>query len=140
MDAEPEISHVTRTLEKRLARLSKLPQFQPPPPPSAEDLLFREKALELLASLDPKYSKPVLESLTHPPQEWSGLALAILTRVLDHVRENRPLAFPSELAEAYLENPYADHESWCRGCKFRLPRGCFEVCPLCGSQLGVLSR
>jgi hypothetical protein len=69
VEPESEISQVTRTLEKRLTRLSKLPQFQPPPPPSAEDLLFGEKALELLSRLDPKYYALVCESLTGPPQE-----------------------------------------------------------------------
>jgi hypothetical protein len=62
--------------------------------------------------------------------------MAILTRVQDHVRENRPLAFSSELAEAYLENSYAGHEVECPGCRFKLPRGYFKLCPVCSGDVG----
>lgn len=125
-------------LVRRIERLEKDPRWQPSPPPSAEDRLFRQKSEELLRTMDEQYAQLVCEDLQRSrgrPARWSGLTIAVLRRALDHVREGRPLAFPADLAQAYVDNPYAGSAAECLECRYKLPLGYYEQCPLCGGPV-----
>ena len=124
-------------LEKRLRVLEDNPLLRPPSPPepSASDLLSRQKAQEFLDQLDEKYIALMNEDAGRSPQEWSNLTLAVLSRVQDHLRENRPLAFPVEVADIYLAETWVGDDAWCTACRYKLPRGYFKLCPLCGGQV-----
>ena len=127
-----------RSLLKRVEGLENDPRFQPPPPPSAADRLFQQKAQELLREIDERYARLVTEDLqrnAHQPCRWSGLTIEFLLRVDDHIREGRPLAFPAAVAEAYVGHGYAGHDVACNQCRFKLPRAYFKLCPVCGGQV-----
>lgn len=127
-----------RSLLKRVEQLENDPRFQPPPPPSAADRLFREKSQELLRAIDKRYARLIGEDLQRNPLQphgWSGLRVEFLVRVVGHVCEERPLAFPAAVAAAYLGNPYAGHGAACNQCGYKLPWGYFKLCPVCGGQV-----
>jgi hypothetical protein len=129
---------VHRSLLKRVERLEQNPNWQPPPPPSAADRLFREKSQDLLREIDERYARLIREDLQHhfrAPDHWSGLTVELLVRVADHVTKGLPLAFPAAVAAAYLGNPYAGHEAACNQCRYKLPWGYFKLCPVCGGQV-----
>ena len=126
-------------LANRIERLEKDPRMWPPPPPSAEDLLFRKKSQELLGDLDERYTQLVREDLRRrygQATHWSGLTIALLSRVLDHVQEDRPLAFPAAVAQVYVDDPSAGDAAACLECRYKLPLRYFERCPLCGGPVG----
>jgi hypothetical protein len=134
---------VKGSLDKRVERLEKSRRFQPPPPPpGARDLKFRSKAQELMGQLEGKYATLFTEDLARGagnPRQYSGLTMAILKRVLDHLEEGRPLAFPPAVAAAYVENPDAGESASCQDCRYRLPWGYFKLCPVCGGQVRYAS-
>jgi hypothetical protein len=134
---------VRRTLLKRLEKLEKHPRCQPPPPASVADLLFQEKTLELLGQMDQRYAESVRQDLRRgPPDSYSWLTLVFFGRVLDHLQDGTPLAFPAGVAEAYVLNPDVYGNDVCRECEYKLPRGCFTLCPVCerGSVCSDLIR
>ncbi len=102
--------------------------------PSAEDLLLYKTVEELLQNMDPKYSHLAFEDLKRPPSQWSDLTLAVGKRVLDHLRQNRPLAFPDKIAEIYV-NRKVTSETRCRACGYSVPAASFKACPICGGRL-----
>jgi len=102
-------------------------------PPSAEDLLFYKTLRELLQNMDPKYGHVVLEDLKRPQR--SDFTLAVCKRVIDHIRQNTPLAFPKEVAEVYLSRKVKS-DTRCWGCGYSVPAASFTACPLCGGRLG----
>jgi hypothetical protein len=126
-----------RALVKRIERLENDPRWLPPPPPSADDLLLRKKSQELLAGLGGEYARLVEDGLKrNQPARWSGLTVAFFSRVLDHVQEGRPLAFPAVVAQVYVDNPTAGDAAACLGCHYKLPWGYFTRCPLCSEPVG----
>jgi hypothetical protein len=135
---EPHRGNVQRSLLKRVERLERDPRWQPPPPPSAVDELFRKRARQLMREVDERYTRLVVADLqrnARDPEHWSGLTVEFLMRAADHVREGLPLAFPASLAEAYLGNPHAGHAAACEKCRYKLPMGYFELCPVCGGHV-----
>jgi hypothetical protein len=66
------------------------------------------------------------------------LASGAVRIVLDHLYFGRPLVFPPEVRQAYIdageriETPLAD----CEHCGYPLPRS-FSACPLCGGRVKV---
>ena len=117
-------------------RIQKLEERFPavqPAPPSAEDLLFQEKLGELLAQMDEKHASVVQEDLAHPLSEATDLTLALCLRTLDHIRQNTPLAFPREVAEAYLRGKVSS-ETKCQGCRYSVPAS-FKACPVCSGRV-----
>jgi hypothetical protein len=126
-----------RSLERRLAVLAKDRRFQPPPSPSPEDLLLEQKIPELLDQMNPAYGNRVKEEMrSRPLREYSDFALAVLKIAMEHVTENRPLAFPDVVAEVYLRDEHAHAGVECRSCRYRLPLLHFSQCPLCGGEVG----
>jgi hypothetical protein len=120
-----------RALMKRLEKLENNPRWQPPPPPSAEDLLYREKLRELLSGMEQKYAEIVYQDLA-PGGEWSAFTSAVMSRLFDHLERGTPLAFPAAVAETYLLNPKAGYDAECEECGYKLPLGPFTTCPVCG--------
>lgn len=119
------------SLERRLVHLEANPLWQPRPPRTAEDLLFREKLQEILQKIDPNYSRLVYGDLNHGSdvqalRQYSALTLAVMSRVADHVRM---------VAQAYLENPFSPEGEVCRSCGYELPKMCFRQCPICGGTV-----
>lgn len=127
---------VLRSLAKRVKRLEKDPCFQPPPPPTAKDLLFDQKARELLNMVDEKFGLIVVEELNKigSLDYVSPITVAMIEVVEDHVNEGRPLAFPNVVAEAFM-SPYMGEKAACLECRYRLPPRAFKVCPLCGGKV-----
>jgi rubrerythrin len=118
-------------------RIQKLEERFPavqPAPPSAEDLLFWERLEQLLAQRDAKYLDSIREDLQRPLSQASQLTLAVCQRVLDHIRQNTPLAFPREVAEVYLHRKVTG-ETVCSGCGYSVPAASFKACPVCGGRL-----
>ena len=128
-----------RALIARVERLENDRRALPSPEPTAADRLFRKKSQELLAGLGEQYARFVSDDLERNPSQpacWSGLTLALFSRVIDHIHEGRPLAFPAVVAQAYVDNPQAGDIAACLGCRYKLPRGFFARCPLCGEPVG----
>ena len=135
------VDEMKRSLGKRVERLERERRFQAPPPPSAKDLHFWPMAQELLRQLDQKYATLVQEDFARgDPRQFSALTMAVASRVLDHLEEDRPLAFPPAVAAAYVENPDARESASCQDCRYRLPWGYFKLCPLCGGQVGYVKH
>jgi len=123
------------SLARRVQQLEQRLHVVPPsPPPSNEDRLLHKTVEGLLQTMDPKYSHLAFEDLKRPPRQWSDFTLAVCKRVLDHIRENRPLAFPDEVAEIYVSGRVTA-ETRCRACGYSLPAASFIACPLCGGRL-----
>jgi hypothetical protein len=102
------------------------------------DQLLRNKAQQLMREVDERYTQLVVADLqrnSRDPEHWSGLTVEFLMRAADHVRDGLPLAFPASLAEAYLGNPHAGHAAACQQCRYKLPVGYFELCPVCGGRV-----
>jgi hypothetical protein len=136
--SEPQRGNVQRSLLKRVERLERDPRWQPPPPPTGADLLFRKKAQQLLREVDERYARLVVADLqrnSHDPGRWSGLTVEFLMRAADHVRGGLPLAFPAAVAEAYLSNPHAGHATACQQCRYKLPSAYFKLCPVCDAPV-----
>ena len=136
---------VKRSLLKRVERLERDPRWRAPPPPSAEDQLLWKKAQELLRRIDPNDARSIGEDLgpargLHQPSQWSGVTMTFMSRVLDHIQEGTPLAFPADVAEVYRENPDAKENDSCRTCRYKLPSRYFQVCPVCGGPLSSANR
>ncbi|PWU03905.1 MAG: hypothetical protein C5B51_17950 [Terriglobia bacterium] len=130
------------SLVKRVERLEKQARLQTrvvPPESNREERLFQEKADELLSRIDEKYARLIREGCSADPAEWSHLAVTFFKRVLDHVHEDRPLAFPTGVAEAYLRDPCAGAAVSCKSCRYKLPAGHFTECPVCGGFVAELA-
>ena len=121
------------SLVRRIDQLEKHPQWEPPAPPTAEEQLFAKKLEQLFTEIDDKYARSILTDFkqAHAIDQCSGLTCAFGNRVLDHCLFGMPLAFPSAVAEIYLENPSAGDSAYCQQCHYRLPRSYFKFCPLC---------
>ena len=98
-----------------------------------ERLADEKKLKQLLTEIDDKYARSILADFkrAHAIDQCSGLTCAFGNRVLDHCLFGMPLAFPSAVAELYLENPSAGDSAYCQQCHYRLPRSYFKFCPLC---------
>src|SRR5580704_16609853 len=122
-----------RSLERRCAALAGVPRFQPPASPTPEDLLFGQKVQELLDQINPEYGNRVREEMgSRPMCEYSDFTIEVLRTAMEHVTEQRPLAFPAAVAEVYLRNERTHAGRECRSCRYRLPLFHFRLCPLCG--------
>src|SRR5262249_3080774 len=115
-------------------KVGKKAYCQRSPPRTAEELLFQQKSLELLGQMDQSYVEAINRDLqrSDPSKRWSMLTLAFYCRVKDHLQDGTPLAFPAAVAKAYVLNPDVNDTDVCRECDYRLPRGHFTLCPVCG--------
>jgi hypothetical protein len=87
--------------------------------------------------MNPEYGNRVKEDLaSRPLSEYSDFTMVVLQAAMDHVTENRPLAFPDAVAEVYLRGERVYGRAECRSCRFRLPSLHFRQCPLCGGEVG----
>jgi hypothetical protein len=104
---------------------------------STPSRLLREKVQKLLREIDERYARLIRKDLQRnlKPHDWSGLTFEFLVRVVDHVCEGLPLAFPAAVAEAYLENPHAGNATSCQQCRYKLPPCYFKLCPACGGPV-----
>jgi hypothetical protein len=126
-----------RTLERRLDVLAKSHRFRITRPPSPEDLLFLKKFDVLLAQMDPRDAGAVANELaTNDIHGCTDFTLQVLTVVVDHVQENRPLAFPEAVAELFRKGENGYSGAWCLACRYRLNLAHFSECPLCGGKVG----
>ena len=125
---------MNHSLARRVQQLEQRFHVDPPPPPSAEDLLFQKKLGELVEQMDEKHKGIVLEDFARPLSEASNLTMAVCKRAIDHISQNTPLAFPREVAEVYL-SANVRSETKCQGCGYSVPAATFKACPLCGGHL-----
>jgi rubrerythrin len=125
---------MNHSLARRVQQLEQRFHVAPPPPPSAEDLLFQKKLGELVEQMDEKHKGVVLEDFARPLSEASNLTMAVCKRAIDHISQNTPLAFPREVAEVYLSGKVRS-ETNCQGCGYSVPAATFKACPLCGGRL-----
>lgn len=99
--------------------------------------MLGQKIPELLDQMNPEYGNRVKEDLaSRPLSEYSDFTMVVLQAAMDHVTENRPLAFPDAVAEVYLRGERVYGRAECRSCRFRLPSLHFRQCPLCGGEVG----
>jgi hypothetical protein len=136
---------VTGALLKRVQRLEAASRSRPAESVNSEDPIMWRFAEQLLGEIDPSHAQRIKEDLASSgrmrrPSEWSGMTLAFVSRVADHVKAGTPLAFPTAVGEAYLGDPGAVDEASCQKCHYKLPRGCFRLCPVCGGSVGFISR
>src|SRR5262245_5428979 len=84
--------------------------------------------------MDQRYAESICQELlpSNRSNRSSGIMLAFLRRVNDHLRDGTPLAFPAAVAEAFVKDPDVNDNDVCRECDYKLPRGCFTLCPVCG--------
>ena len=123
--------------ERRLMLLEKERRFLVAPPPSAIEILFAEKLFELLGLINPKYAEPVAKELdANGVEGCSDFTMEVLKTVIYHVEERRPLSFPDAVAEVYLHGKKAPGRAICMDCRYWLPVGHFEECPVCGGRVG----
>jgi hypothetical protein len=125
-------------------------------PPTEADLAFTSALSKLLATMDQKHARIVLNEVTslHKPSieggtRFGNLTVAAIQCVDGHIQEGLPLALPPAVAQVYLDDPgvVAIHD--CEDCGYEVPIGYaehanppkpvriyFDRCPLCGGKTG----
>jgi hypothetical protein len=134
-----------RSLWKRVERLEAQARGNSLPSGSMEDQLLWQFAEQLLQEIDQNHARRIREDLAglsgmRHPGEWAGITIAFVSRIADHVTAGAPLAFPTVVAEAYLENPNAGDEDACLKCRYKLPGRQFQSCPICGGTVSFERR
>ena len=147
----------SRSLEKRMARLETV--FRPvlKPPPTEADLASTSALGKLLATMDQKHARIVVDDLarlrdptTACGARFGDLTMAAIQYAEGHIQEGLPLALPPVVAQVYLDEPglVAIHD--CEDCGYEVPIGYaephpnppkpvsryFDRCPLCGGKTG----
>ena len=126
-------------------------------PPTEADLAFTTALRKLLATMDQKHARIVVNEVTslHEPSIEGGtrfgdLTVAAIQYVEGHIQEGLPLALPPAVAQVYLNDPNSIAIHDCEDCGYEVPIGCalsntsppkpvrsyFERCPLCGGKTG----